>query len=198
MKKQLFIVGALLLSTVFVKAQTDSTSTSTSSYQNTMSASSYSNSGTYSKKALFGIGLNLAVPVTSGWKIGYGADLQLDIPTSQKLFITVSGGYENYSYKAIMAGPVTIPEGSTNFIPVMGGIKYFFSDKFYGHGQAGYTFSTTSGGGGAFTFAPSIGYNFSRNFDASLKYVNIGETNSSLSYGGKQIGSAQLRLAYNF
>jgi len=151
-----------------------------------------------SKKTLVSIGLNLGVPVTSGYKIAYGADLQLDIPLASKLYGTVSGGYENYSYKALDEGLITVPEGSTNFIPVLAGVKYFFSDKFYGHGQAGYTFSTTKNGGGAFTFAPSVGYYFSKNFDASIKYVNIGSTNAKLAYGGKSIGSGELRLAYNF
>lgn len=151
-----------------------------------------------SKKTLVSVGANLGVPVTAGYKIAYGADLQIDIPFANKLFGTVSGGYENYSYKTVHVGTEIVPEGSTNFIPVLAGIKYFFSDKFYGHGEAGYTFSTTKNGGGSFTFAPSVGYYFCKNFDASVKYINIGQTNSSLAYGGKSIGSAQLRLAYTF
>ncbi len=172
---------AVIMSTAsLVKAQSETISTS------------------YSKKPLVSIGANLGVPVTSGYKIAYGADLQIDIPFADKLFGTVSGGYENYSYKTVQVGTVTVPEGNTNFIPVLAGIKYFFSDKFYGHGEAGYTFSTTKNGGGSFTFAPSVGYYFCKNFDASVKYINIGQTNSSLAYGGKSIGSGQLRLAYTF
>lgn len=155
-------------------------------------------SASNSRKPLVSIGANLGVPVTSGYKIAFGADLQVDIPIADKLFGTVSGGYENYSYKAVKVGTVTVPEGNTNFIPVLAGIKYFFSDKLYGHGQAGYTFSTTKNGGGSFTFAPSIGYYFCKNFDASVKYMNIGQTNSSLAYGGTSLGSGQLRLAYTF
>lgn len=151
-----------------------------------------------SKKPLVSVGVNVGVPVTEGYKIAYGADLQVDIPFADKLFGTVSGGYENYSYKTIHQGTVTIPEGNFDFIPVLAGVKYFFSDKFYGHGQAGYTFSPVKNGGGSFTFAPSLGYYFCKNFDASVKYINIGATNSSKAYGAKSLGSGALRLAYTF
>jgi hypothetical protein len=182
MKKFILVMAAIILAATFVNAQTGATSTTPPS----------------NKKATVSIAANVGAPLTSGYKIAFGGDLQIDIPFSQSLFGTISGGYENYSYKTVHQGTVTFPEGNTNFIPVLAGIKYYFSDKFYGHGQAGYAFSTTKGGGGSFTFAPSIGYNLSRNFDASLKYTEYGKTNSSKAYGGTSLGTIALRLAYDF
>ena len=180
MKKTLIILAGIITTAASVNAQNEMTSSTTT------------------RKAAFSIAANVGAPLTSGYKIAFGGDLQVDIPLSTNLFGTVSGGYENYSYKGVTQNGVIYGEGNTNFIPVFAGVKYYFSEKFYGHGQAGYTFSTTKNGGGAFTFAPSLGYNFSKNFDASLKYTEIGQTNSSLAYGGKSIGTIALRLAYDF
>ncbi len=138
------------------------------------------------------VGANVAAPVSSGVKIGYGADLQVNIPVASMVDLTASGGYENFSYK-IQTGGVNF-ETSFDFIPVLAGIKYHFSDKFYGHGQLGYTFSTIKNGGGAFTYAPGFGYAASKNFDIGLKFFGIGKANSSSS----AVNSLMLRLAYGF
>ena len=202
-KRDSTTVGSRQDSSTNVSNQTNTTSVSNQT--NTTSVSNQDNSMTISKSSSLtgkrvkvGIAANLGVPLTSGYKIAFGGDLQVDIPLAESFFITASGGYENFSYKAFNQGGVSFQEGNTNFIPVLAGLKYYFSDKFYGHAQAGYTFSTTKGGGGAFTFAPGIGYDFSKNFDASVKYVNMSKTNSGTGYGGVSIGTLQLRLAYDF
>jgi hypothetical protein len=147
-----------------------------------------------SKKTNVEIGANVAFPVSTGWSIGFGADLQVNIPVAEMVDITASGGYENFSYKASKVGTITIPEGNVNFIPVLAGIKYHFSEKFYGHGQLGYAFSTLKNGGGAFSYVPSIGYAASKNFDIALKFYGLGKANSNSS----ALNSVMLRLAYGF
>ena len=149
------------------------------------------------KKTSFEIGANIGTGLSDGTKLGVGADLQADINMGNSLKFTLSGGYENVSYKAKNISGVVYPEGNTNFIPVLAGLKYYFSPKVYGHGQAGYSFSTTKNGGGAFSFAPSLGFLVGNNFDIAVKYVNIGKSNGQKFYGGS-IGLAELRLAYNF
>lgn len=72
-----------------------------------------------------------------------GADLQAEFGKT-----TLSAGYQNYSLKA--------GAGSTYMIPLLVGVKFPFSDKVYGHAQAGYGFGEGSGSG-AFGYAPSIG-----------------------------------------
>ncbi len=145
-----------------------------------------------SRKTNVEIGANVAAPISSGVKIGYGADLQVNVPVAEMLDFTASGGYENFSFKKTV-GTTTI-EFNSDFIPVLAGLKYHFSDKFYGHGQLGYTFSPTKNGGGAFTYAPGFGYAASKNFDVALKFFGLGKANSNSS----AVNSIMLRLAYGF
>ena len=137
------------------------------------------------KSTTLSIGANVGIPTTTGLSLAYGADLQADFAVAPTTKITASVGYEKYSFKG---------GGSSNgVVPVLAGAKFFFGDdmKMYGHAQVGYVFSTVSGGGGAFGYAPSLGYYFSPNFDASLKYL-------AYSKNSYTTGSVNLRLAYNF
>ena len=134
------------------------------------------------KKVTVSIAGNVGLPTTSGYSFAVGGDLQADFAATQGLKITVSGGYENYSFKG--------GGGSGSFVPLLAGAKFNLgSEKLYGHAQLGYGFA--EGGGGAFGYAPSIGYYLSSNFDASLKYL-------AFSKNGFTLGSINLRLAYNF
>lgn len=135
------------------------------------------------KPANFSIAANVGLPTTSGVSFAYGVDLQDDFPVAASTKITASVGYEGYSYKGI--------SGSFGIIPILGGVKFGLGDKLYGHAQLGYAFSTSSGGGGAFAYAPSIGYYVSPNFDIALKYL-------ASSKNGYTTGSLNLRFAYNF
>ncbi len=116
------------------------------------------------KKTMISIAVNAGIPTTTGLSFAYGADLQADFPVASGLKITASGGFEDYSVK-----------GGGSFdgvIPILAGAKFNLgSEKLYGHAQLGYVVSTSKGGGGAFGYAPSIGYYFSPNFDASIKYL---------------------------
>jgi hypothetical protein len=140
-----------------------------------------------SKSTTVSIGINAGIPTASPsiYSIAYGADLQADFAVAPTTKITASAGYENYSLKSKYGS------GSTYFIPVLGGAKFFLGseNKLYGHAQLGYGFA--KGGSGAFAYAPSLGYYFSPNFDGSIKYLAFSKNSSTL-------GSVNLRLAYNF
>jgi hypothetical protein len=102
-----------------------------------------------SKKTVISIAGNIGIPTTTGLSLAYGGDLQADFGVASGLKITVSGGYESYSVKG---GGHT-----TGLIPLLAGAKFNLgSDKLYGHAQLGYGLSTIKGGGGAFTYAPSL------------------------------------------
>ncbi len=137
------------------------------------------------KASRVSIAANIGLPTTSGLSLAYGADIQADFGVASSTFITVSGGYEGYSWKG--------GGGSFGIIPLLAGAKFFFGEmnKVYGHAQLGYAISTTSGGGGAFAYAPSLGYYVSPNFDIGLKYL-------AYSKNGSTNGSVNLRFAYNF
>ncbi len=137
-----------------------------------------------SKKTMISIAVNAGIPTTTGLSFAYGGDLQADFAATQGLKITVSGGFEEYTFKSSFGG------GHGFWVPLLGGAKFNLgSDKVYGHAQLGYGFA--QGGSGAFAYAPSIGYYFSSNFDGSIKYL-------AFSRGGATIGEVGVRLAYNF
>lgn len=137
-----------------------------------------------SKSTSLSIGANIGLPTSTGLSLAYGVDLQADFSVASTTKITASAGYEGYSWKG---------GGNSGLIPLLAGAKFFFGEgsKAYGHAQVGYSFSTTSGGGGAFAYAPSIGYYVSPNFDLALKYL-------ATSKNGYTTGSINLRAAYNF
>jgi hypothetical protein len=131
----------------------------------------------------FSIAGNAGGGTTSGYKLVAGGDLQVDIPASTGLKITVSGGYENFAYKS---GTF---KTHASFIPLLAGAKFNLSSSLYGHAQLGYSISTVNGGGGWFTYAPSLGYMLGKSLDVSAKYLG-------LSKGGATLGAIVARLAY--
>jgi len=140
----------------------------------------------------FSIAANAGAGTTQYYGLTAGGDLQVDIPATTGLKITVSGGYENFAYKV----PVTTGnvKGHSSFIPLLAGAKFNLSTNLYGHAQLGYSISTISGGKGAFTYAPSLGYKLSPNFDLSAKYLGL----SFGSGAGSTLGAIVARLAYTF
>jgi hypothetical protein len=129
---------------------------------------------------------NIGTGTKSGYTTSYGADLQADFPVTTGLDITASAGYQNFHFKS---GNVNFDQ---SYIPVLAGAKVPFGKGFYGHGQLGYAFLTNKIAGrnqnnGDFSFAPSLGYGFGKNFDVSVKYLSVDVINAVL-----------LRLAYNF
>lgn len=141
-----------------------------------------------SEATTFSIAANAGAGTTANFGLVAGGDLQVDIPAATGLKITASAGYENFAYKYTVG--TTTYKGHHSFIPLLAGAKFTLSEGLYGHAQLGYSISTVSGGKGGFTYAPSIGYMFSKNFDASVKYLGI-------STGGT-LGAILARLAYNF
>ena len=135
-------------------------------------------------KPRMSIAANIGVPTTSGYSFAYGADLQADFGVASTTFITLSGGYEGYSWKG--------GGGSSGIIPLLAGAKFFFGEanKLYGHAQLGYAFYS-KGGSGAFAYAPSLGYYVNPNFDIALKYLASSKDQFTL-------GSLNVRFAYNF
>ena len=140
-------------------------------------------------KTTFSLAGNIGTGITKYYKLVAGGDLQVDIPVTTGLKITGSAGYENFSYKVPVTN--TTVSGHSSFIPLLAGAKFSLSPKAYGHAQLGYSVSTLKGGTGAFTYAPSIGYMISQNFDVSAKYFG-------LSFNGGTLSGIVARLAYNF
>jgi uncharacterized membrane protein len=141
------------------------------------------------QKTTFSLAGNAGAGITKYYGLTAGGDLQADIHATTGLKITVSGGYENFAYKVpVTSGSI---KGHSSFIPLLAGAKFSLGGKAYGHAQLGYSISTISGGSGAFTYAPSIGFMLSPNWDLSAKYLG-------LSFNGGTLSAVVARLAYSF
>ncbi|MBB5397566.1 hypothetical protein [Mucilaginibacter sp. AK015] len=140
-----------------------------------------------SDKAKFSIGFEGGLPIGSTgdvYSVALGGSLKYEMPIATGTMFTLSGGYTSFKVKDTFGG------GSVGFVPAKAGIKYFFSDGFYGEAQAGAAFNTESGGGTAFAYSPGIGYALEGGFDIGVRYEAWSKSGTI-----SQIG---VRIAYGF
>lgn len=170
MKKLFFIVALSVASVAAVKAQD-------------------------TKPLKFSLGLEAALPVgdfADGYSFGIGGSVQADYSVAEKLALTLNAGYISFSGKTVEVFPGTsLKLPTVGFIPVLAGFKYALTEQLYGSAQLGATFADEKDSGTAFTYAPGLGYKFSENFDALLKYTGY-------SSDGSSTGTVGLRIAYTF
>ncbi|MEO6327705.1 MAG: outer membrane beta-barrel protein [Ginsengibacter sp.] len=146
-----------------------------------------------SKPVSFSIGLDAGVPIGIAgdvYSFIIGGSLQGEYMAASDLGITLSAGYKSWSVKKDLQ--TTVGSNNFSFIPVLAGIKYYFTPVVYGSGQLGVTFSTESGGGSSFTYAPGVGFKVSKNVDVLAKYTGLSPK------GGGSLNEVGVRLAYNF
>lgn len=144
----------------------------------------------------FSLGLEAAVPMGDfnklGYKFGFGGSLQVDHKVASDMALTLNAGYITHNNKT------TTPSVRFNVIPVLAGVKYWFSPKVYGSAQLGAAFnsakvnnqtgnSTSTG----FAYSPGVGFNISNNIDLLVKYFGN-------SVNGGSFSSIGARLAYTF
>ncbi len=136
----------------------------------------------------FSIGLEAGLPVGENGEIYsslIGGSLQYEIMPAADLGITFSGGYLNYNIKSKYGG------GSVGFVPLLAGVKYYFTPGAFFHAQLGAAVGTKTGQGTSFVYSPGVGLKLSPNLDAEVKYMGI-------SNKGGTIPNVGLRVAYNF
>ena len=134
----------------------------------------------------FEIAGNIGTGTKKGYTTTYGADLQVGFPATTGLKITGSAGYQNIHFKMDFGAPIGTVKDDFSFIPLMAGALFNLGSKFRGHAQLGYAFSTQDGGGGHFSYAPTLIYLLTSSLNLGLKYLSIDEYNAVM-----------LRLAYN-
>ena len=167
-----------------------------------------------SKPLKFSIGADVALPVgdfiESGagkfsdyYSLGLGGSVQAAYALDTDLALTFSVGYMSYMAKETDGFK---PE-SLGVIPVQAGIEYNFTPQFFASAQLGYNIYTgkllsdSDAKMSGFSYAPGIGYRFTPNFSAQLRYqgasVKIKPDGGGDSESGNlsQIG---LRVAYSF
>ncbi|MCQ6958089.1 hypothetical protein [Mucilaginibacter aquariorum] len=141
-----------------------------------------------SEKSRFSIGFEGGIPVGDFkdiYDVAIGGSLKYEMPIATSTMFTLSGGYTSFKAKDIAGG------GSDGFIPVKAGIKYYFSQGFYGEGQLGASFYTGGGDGNTFfAYSPGIGYTLEGGFDIGVRY-------EAWSHNGT-IGQIGVRIAYGF
>jgi hypothetical protein len=136
----------------------------------------------------FGIGVEAGLPLGENGKpysVIVGGSLQYETLPSPDLGITLSGGYLHFPIKS------SYGSGSVGFVPLLAGIKYYFSPNAFFHAQLGAAVGTATGQGTSFAYSPGVGVKLSPNIDAELKYMGI-------SNKGGTIENVGLRLGYNF
>jgi hypothetical protein len=145
---------------------------------------------TSSKPLHLSFGLDGGAPLgkyanTSAFVIG--GDLQVQYNVSDNFGVTASGGIDARLNKG----------GVVNTIysaPILGGLRYYFTNRFYISEQAGYSISLSKGWSGVFTNVAGIGFKLSPNSDVLLGYKGLFYKDA----GVDKLNLLALRLAYAF
>lgn len=138
-----------------------------------------------------GIGADFAFPMGDFGdisKFGVGGSLLYQHPVAPNLNLTANAGYLSFKYKDVFGG------GTSGFVPVKVGARYFVAENFYVNGEIGAAFSTEKGGSTAFAYSPGLGIEFpvadKSSIDVGARYEGWSK-NGTLSFIG-------LRAAFNF
>ncbi len=152
-------------------------------------------------KFRFGVGADVAIPMTSGfsdgWSLGIGGTAKGYYPINDMLTLNGTAGYMIFSGKERTVGTLTIKPGNWSMIPVVVGGRYYFapassSFRLYGGFDMGLIFSSytqdtpaitvgnivvvpaqsISVSGSDFTYQPMIGFEAS-NFDVAVRYLGV-------------------------
>ncbi|SMC49965.1 outer membrane beta-barrel protein [Pedobacter africanus] len=144
-----------------------------------------------------GIGAEFAFPMGDfgdGYKFGVGGSLQYQHPIANKLNLTGSAGYLNFTGKEVTVLGTTFKNEAIGFIPVKAGLRYFLAENIFVGGELGAVFGTKDGVGTAFAYSPGVGVEFPV---ADKSTIELGGRYEGWSNDGTSsfIG---LRLAWNF
>ena len=145
------------------------------------------------KPIMFSLGVDAGLPIGNAgdvYSFIIGGSLQGEYKAATELGITLNAGYKSWSVKKDLR--YLTDKKSNGFIPVLAGIKYYFTPMVYGAGQLGVSFSTESNSGSLFTYTPGVGFQISPHFDVLVKYTGMS------ARGGGSLGEVGVRVAYGF
>ena len=141
------------------------------------------------KNVKFSLGAELGVPtgnLNTIYSIAVGATAQADVKIDTDAALTFNTGVIQYVGKKIRNS--NFKYRSEALIPLLVGVKYYFSPMVYGSGQLGTSISTQQNGGSTFTYIPGVGFKFDERVDLLVKYTG---------YSGDG-GAFGVRLGYTF
>jgi len=126
-----------------------------------------------------------------------GGSLQFEQPVAKGLNVTASGGYlslmatgDSKDVLKAIGAPTSV-----GYIPLKGGLKYYFGGNFYGAAEAGAAIGTEDGAGTSFAFGPTLGASFSI---ADKSALDFGVRYENWSKNGNSTGFIGLRAAFSF
>jgi len=140
-----------------------------------------------------GVGVLIGLPVGDAADIAslaFGFDALCEYAVAPEFGVTLSIGYLDWAKKSEFKDMEDVlgTKIKLGMIPVLVGGKYYFAEKIYGSAQLGISFSTESGGGSAFTFAPGVGMKLTDNIDLLLKYQSASKNGGNTSFIGLRAG----------
>ena len=128
------------------------------------------------KNLTFSLGGELAA-VTGNINVAYsiaaGATAQADIAIDKDAAITLNAGLIQFVGKKINNSFKNV---SVPVIPLLVGVKYYFTPVIYGGAQLGTSvFTTGPFKGSKFTYIPGIGFKVDKNIDLLVKYTGLSD-----------------------
>lgn len=111
--------------------------------------------------------------LNSAYSVTAGGTLQMDFKAASDLAVTANSGVIVFVGKKVKGTNLKVR--SVAAIPLLAGIKYYFTPKVYGSAQLGETFFTSTGGGSNFTYAPGVGFKIDNKLDLLLKYTGYSD-----------------------
>ena len=135
------------------------------------------------KNLIFSLGGELGAVtgnLNTVYSIAAGATAQADIAIDKDAAITLNAGIIELIGKKVNS---QFKNRSVATIPLLVGVKYYFTPVVYGSGQLGTTVFTNSGGGSRFTYAPGIGFKLDKNIDILVKYTGLSDAGGI--FGGR-------------
>jgi Outer membrane protein beta-barrel domain len=143
----------------------------------------------------FSVGVEAALPLGDfgkAYTFGIGGTAQADYKVAEDLALNLNAGYISFQPKSITVLGATVKGKAVGYVPILAGVRYYFTEEVFALAQLGITIATASGTSSSlFTYAPGIGYKFSDNVDAALKYTGY-------SKDGNNSSTIGLRVAYTF
>lgn len=192
--KKLILSAAIIVAAISANAQTPTTNASTRATPKAQ------------KPFQVNIGLETALPLSDFadfYSFGFGGSAEGVYNVDPTLALTLNAGLIHFSGKDYSNAVYTLKGQSLSIVPVLAGIKYSFTPKVYGSAQLGTGIflkdkdNSASKTTSSFAYAPGIGYRFSDNFDALLKYQAYSKKNKTTDKTDTN-GTIGLRLAYTF
>ena len=141
-----------------------------------ITAVSLSASAQVNKNVKFSLGGELGAltgNLNTVYSLAAGATVQADVAIDKDAAITFNAGVVEFIGKKINNSNLKYRSVAT--IPLLVGVKYYFTPVVYGSGQLGTTIFTNTGGGSKFTYIPGIGFKLDKNIDLLVKYTGLSD-----------------------